>query len=222
MEWAFLFPVRCGISLAIYADFSATAAKPHLAKLISARGVPVAFADTQAGATRRFYAAAQVRSLSQIRQVVGQEMGTEVPPPPKLNSAPVMMQICSRRFASALAALCASELQSRRDQVIPTAAKLQDALQVRQKLVFVRDLKVLYDVAGTTVPVDESVLAQPDRFVCCGVTTRQELRGRLSRGIAGLLVQEPPTLRVLTDSIYRMLDCASGRELGEYLATRGV
>jgi len=32
MEWAFLFPVRCGISLAIYADFSATAATPILGR----------------------------------------------------------------------------------------------------------------------------------------------------------------------------------------------
>lgn len=193
-----------------------------MADAIAREDVPISFADTSNFGTLRFYDATGVRPLSEMCRRIGSRLGEERQPPPWY-SPNVLDVVHSPEFCSALISLTAHEFREQGSGFsVAKPLQLQSEFDARTQVIFVREIEAEYRIARVRVHVPEDISVEPDRFVCVWVRSRSELRGLLSRAIAGLLVNSPAKQRGLSDSIYRLLDCSSAHEMERYLRSRGV
>ena len=194
----------------------------RIADSATQQGIPMVFADTNDIRSLRFYASIGAKPLSGICLRIGAEWTDEVDPPSGLNLGRVLSRLHSEYFSSALSTLVAYEFRNQQHIRFLTPTELQNRLQSLKEIVFTRELKVRYQILGTTLDVAEEVFFEGDRIVCTPVRSLTGLRSSISLVVAGCLIDDKELQRALVDPIYRLLDSSSSRETERYLRNRGI
>ena len=195
---------------------------PRLAEAVSQQSAPVSFADTTAAGSLSFYSMVGVNNLTHITTRTNTTIGESVAVLGSLDVDSLLEKLHSIDFASAVTALAEYELRTHSEPGTSAPFVLMDQLKARTRIEFVEELTVSYRVANCIVVVPEEVLLEDNRIVCAEVSSMSALRDLMSNAVSKLLTEDISLQRRLADSIYRLLDSPSPKEMERYLGNRGI
>jgi len=194
---------------------------PQLAKAAAEQGAEVAFADTSDIRVLPFYAAIELRRLTEVCELKAIKAGKELPFPYHLNLSRILDRIHHPEFASCLGTLIAYELQNH-SKPLPSSLQLGRRLATLREISCADEIQATYLIAGSLVSVQRKHNIEGERIILALPNRRSEVRGLIANAISELITNIPSDRIKLVDSIYRLLGCASTRERGEYLESRGI
>jgi hypothetical protein len=191
---------------------------PRMADVVIATGLPIAFADFNDAATRRFYVASGVSLLTAVRKHIGIKLGDQRSNPPWFHDSRELDRIQQPVFASAVHAVAAAS----GSHTATTKRQLQRRLRETGHIIFVTELEDSYRIGPFQLHVPTDVANERDRIVLRIVRSRVELYGLLARAVASMAEATAALQQPLTDSIFRLLMSESNTDLERYLVQRGI
>ena len=195
---------------------------PHLAEAVAEQNLPIAFADTTAVGSLKFFVEAGVKTLTTVATRERAVPGNPVPTPARLDVDGVLRKLHSQDFASAVAALAEYEMRTHPDSQAAPPLVIADTLNAVHNVEFVDELKINYRVADCSVDVREEAILQNNTVVCVEIANMSELKGIICGVVARSLADDVSVQRSLADSMYRLLDGSSASEMERYIRGRGI
>ena len=190
-----------------------------LGKALRRSGAPVSFADAVVPTVEPFFRANGVQLLTAMASKLRTRVGRLRRPPHWFREQEYLRKLTDPDFGSALCALLVRDLTAE-----PGAGSQHTAgrLSNLQGIAFAEDIQTEYRVGQADVAVPQAFAWVDDTIHLSRVRGGNQLRSLLALLIAEESVPEAMDRNRLSDSIFRLLSCADGRDIQEYLELRGI
>ena len=190
---------------------------PQLAEQLGAT-VPIAQDSSQAAL--RFYDSCGVRRLSEAAIPSPPQIGDPQDAPNRIGAAKTRKQLKSSTFRSALSALINREVSDRKvPTVSPTRA---DRLPRVESITFVDAISQEYKLVGASVSVQAHHHWEGTTLYVALPPSRNHFRDYVSYALVEAATGSTAIAKMLSTSIYRLLECGSTEEIAGFLAHRGI
>ena len=193
----------------------------RLGEAIRRSNSPVVFADLRERQTIQFYQRINVRSLTEVRQRVGDEIGDEHKPPHWFRADKYLERLTRRAFSDALMILAAHDFR-RNSTVLDGISGALGQLRSINQIKFVERLSLRYRVGLITASVPVSAIWQDDVIYLTVVKSRSDLYDFLAFCIAERIMIDVAYRRRFSDTLYRLITCESTRDIRRCLEMKGI
>lgn len=192
-----------------------------LSEAIRRSNSPVVFADVRERQTIQFYHRINVRSLTEERQRVGEEIGDEHKPPHWFRSEKYLERLTRGAFGDALKQLAAHDFR-RNPTVLDGISSAVGQLRSINQIKFVERLSLRYRVGLITASVPVSAIWRDDVICLTAVKSRSDLYDFLAFCIAERFPIDVDYQRRFSDTLYRLITCESTRDIRRCLEMKGI
>lgn len=192
-----------------------------LSKAIRHSNSPIVFADVRERQTIQFYHRINVRSLTEVRQRLGEEIGDECKPPHWFRSEIYLDRLTRGAFGDALKQLAAHDFR-RNPTVLNSVSSAVGQLHSISRIKFAESLSLRYRVGLTTALVPVSALWRDDVIYLTAVKSRSDLYDFLAFCIAERFPIDVDYQRRFSDTLYRLITCESIRDIRRCLERKGI
>ncbi len=192
-----------------------------LSEAIRRSNSPVVFADVRERQTIQFYHRINVRSLTEVRQRVGEEIGDEHKPPHWFRSDKFLERLTRRAFGDALILLADHDFR-KNPTVLDGISSAVGQLRSINQIKFVERLILRFRVGLITASVPVSAIWQNDIICLTAVKSRSDLYDFLAFCIAERVMIDVDYQWRFSDTLYRLITCESTRDIRRCLEIKGI
>jgi len=195
--------------------------EPALSAQLDPESSEIAFADISTSILLAFFNMVGVKSLSQVRQRVRQNIGAERNAPSWFDAAEILDGFRRETILDAIETITLHNLRtwsSSRERSQAATRKLR----LIKGIEFVERLSASYRIGDSTVSVPTTAAYKDQMIYLTFVRSRSEMNGLLAGLIAEQYLDVVSDQRTLADAVYRLLSSGSDKERQEYLNSRGI
>ena len=192
---------------------------PLLAAAAAEAEVPVAVVTPRSKAAASFFAAAEVRPLSEAAVLSGTLYGAEVSPDEFRGVDVTLQRLRAQQFASAVGALLFGVEGA---QPTMTANVLAERLSRIDRITIVDGIYREYQLAGRRIRVRANFHVTQQEIVIDRVSDAFELRRAVAVAVAEIADDSPLSQQLVGDAIFFLLRCRSVSEMQRELARRKI
>lgn len=182
---------------------------------------PVVFADVRDRRTIPFYHSIKVRSLTEIRQRVGESIGGERNSPSWFSSGKYLERLTRWAFGDALIQLATHDYRDNFAILRSTASTVEQLRSITQ-IKFVEELSLRYRVGAITTSVPVSAIWQGDVVYLTTVKSKSDLYNLLAFCIAERFMVGAEYQRRISDTLHRLITCESTGDIRRCLEMKGI
>jgi len=195
--------------------------EPTLSDALREVSADIGFADAAEPSLLAFFNMAGIKSLADVRQRVGQTIGSRRAAPPWFDETKALDGLTKHTFLDAVETIVLHNfgtLAGAREHFQAATRRLRYVRRIE----FVETLTARYRVGDSTVSVPVRAACKNGVVYLTFVRSRSEMNGLLASLVAEEYLDRVSDQRSLADGVYRLLTSDSDRDLRGYLHSRGI